>query len=212
MTSLLPDLTHQHQQQQRFSLISCVTEDSMDSTAIATPLDASPPPPPSNRFSIINIVNDDPFPNTRAYPAIASTLTTQGARNRRRRAQTSPRPVPSSIFLMNNTIPQPTMIYDNNTNDNVEAAATVNPTSTATSKPTSKFWPRIKRMISSSSSSNNNNASTEKMKQLFESINISTNTNSDSSNNEKRDSLKAQKSSSNKSWLGRNRARVGPQR
>lgn len=73
----------------RFSLVSCMTEDSMDSNGLATPLDASPRPPPStNTFSVINIVNDDPLPNTRSFPDIASTYTT------RRRAQTSsPRPV-----------------------------------------------------------------------------------------------------------------------
>jgi hypothetical protein len=210
----LPDLfTHQNTNNPiRFSLISCVTEDSIDSAAIATPLDASPQPPPSNTFSIINIVNDDPLPNLRAYPAIASTYTV-----RNRRAQTSPRPVPSSIFISTN-IPQehPIMIYDNNNtmDASTEDSATTTTGSSFTAKKR-KFWPRVKRMMMSSNSStaaknnsSNNNNSTEKMEQLFESMNISANTNS-----EKLDSTtKLQAQKSNKRWLGRNRARVGPQR
>jgi hypothetical protein len=119
-TMTLPDLVHTTTNEVRFSLASCVTEDSIDS--VPTPLDASPPPPPSNTFPIINIINDDPLPNSRNYPAVASTFTT------RRRAQTSPRPVPTSIMI---TIPaqQPTIVNNN----------------TATLK--SKFWPRFKRMM-----------------------------------------------------------------
>ncbi|KAI9253153.1 hypothetical protein BY458DRAFT_522161 [Sporodiniella umbellata] len=55
----------------RFSLASCKTEDSVVSSAIATPIDASPQPRPLNPPSaIINIINDDPLPNTRAYPIV----------------------------------------------------------------------------------------------------------------------------------------------
>lgn len=178
----IPDLIHHNPV--RFSSISCVTEDSIDSAALATPLDASPPPPPSNTFSIINIVNDDPLPDSKAYPAIAATYT------RRRRAQTSPRPVPSSI--MNNTIPQqPTMIHD---------SPPATDSTNSSTKPT-KFWPRIKRMMTPT------NTNTDKMKQLFESMNMTGNT--DEKPETSSGTLQEQKT---KRWLGRNRARVGPQR
>ncbi|GAA5810092.1 hypothetical protein MFLAVUS_003511 [Mucor flavus] len=182
----VPDLVHRNPV--RLSSVSCVTEDSIDSVTIATPLDASPPPPPSNTFSIINIVNDDPLPNPKAYPAIAATYT------RRRRAQTSPVPVPSSIMI-SNTIPQeqPVIIYD--TGD----LQVPNSSNTTPSTKPSKFWPRIKRMMMPT---NNNN--TDKMKQLFESMNIS--------NNDEKSETKMQEHKSNKRWLGKNRARVGPQR
>ncbi|CAO3657322.1 unnamed protein product [Mucor hiemalis] len=206
MTS--PDFAHLNSV--RFSLISCVTEDSIESAAIATPLDASPPPPPSTTFSIINVVNDDPLPNLRAYPAIAATYTT-----RRRRAQTSPRPVPSSI-IMNHPIPlqQPITVYDND-NDNNDINPNNEPKNNFTALPhdnsskPSKFWPRIKRMMSSSSTTSN----TDKMKQLFESMNISTNQDENSMNKVDTVSHKPQEKKSNsKRWMGRNRARVGPQR
>ncbi|KAG2234596.1 hypothetical protein BDF21DRAFT_434232 [Thamnidium elegans] len=186
----VPDLVHRNPV--RLSSVSCVTEDSIDSTTIATPLDASPPPPPSNTFSIINIVNDDPLPNPKAYPAIAATYT------RRRRAQTSPRPVPSSIII-SNTIPQeqPVMIYDTSTSDSQVSNSTIPSTKS------SKFWPRIKRMMMPTNNNNNNN-NTDKMKQLFESMNIS--------NNDEKSETKLQEQKSNKRWLGKNRARVGPQR
>jgi hypothetical protein len=187
----LPDLVHHNPA--RFSLISCVTEDSIESAAIATPLDASPPPPPSNTFSIINIVNDDPFPNLRAYPAIASTYN-------RRRAQTSPRPVPSSILI---TTPQeqPIIVYDNN-----EVVTEEQPRS---SNKLTKLWPRIKRIMTS-------NSNTDKMKQLFESMNISStsinNEKIETSSNKPKQEQEQQQPKNNKRWLGRNRARVGPQR
>ncbi|GAA5803143.1 hypothetical protein HPULCUR_008618 [Helicostylum pulchrum] len=185
----VPDLVHRNPV--RLSSVSCVTEDSIDSITIATPLDASPPPPPSNTFSIINIVNDDPLPNPRAYPAIAATYT------RRRRAQTSPIPVPSSIMISNN-IPQeqPVMIYD--TTDSQQQVST----NTSPSTKSSKLWPRIKRMMMPT----NNNNNTDKMKQLFESMYIS-------NNDEKSDAKMQEQHKSNKRWLsGKNRARVGPQR
>lgn len=203
MTS--PDFAHLNSV--RFSLISCVTEDSIESTAIATPLDASPPPPPSNTFSIINVVNDDPLPNLRAYPAVAATYTT-----RRRRAQTSPRPVPSSI-IMNHTIPpqQPITVYDND-NDNNDMEHTHEPNMKASqhenSSKSRKFWPRIKRMMmSSTTSSHPTNSNTEKMKQLFESMHLSSKQNEMNKLDHKPE---VQKSHS-KRWIGRNRARVGPQ-
>lgn len=178
---IIPDLIHHNPV--RFSLVSCVTEDSIDSAALATPLDVSPLPPPSNTFSIINIVNDDPLPNLKAYPAIAATYT------RRRRAQTSPRPVPSSIMMNNIPQQQPIMIHDSppitdNTNSSTKST---------------KFWPRIKRMMMPT------NTNTDKMKQLFESMNISTNSDETSS-------TKLQEQKNSKRWLGRNRTRVGPQR
>ncbi|KAG2207367.1 hypothetical protein INT47_006842 [Mucor saturninus] len=184
----IPDLIHHHNPV-RFSLVSCVTEDSIDSAALATPLDASPPPPPSNTFSIINIVNDDPLPDLKAYPAIAATYT------RRRRAQTSPRPVPSSIMM--NTIPQqqPIMIHDSPP----PPPATTDTTDSSTKS--TKFWPRIKRMMTPT------NTNTDKMKQLFESMNMTGNT--DEKQETSSAKLQEQKS---KRWLGRNRARVGPQR
>lgn len=176
----IPDLIHHNPV--RFSLVSCVTEDSIDSAALATPLDASPPPPPSNTFSIINIVNDDPLPNLKAYPAIAATYT------RRRRAQTSPRPVPSSIMMNNIPQQQPIMIHDSlPVTDNINSSKST------------KFWPRIKRMMTPT------NTNTDKMKQLFESMNMNSDGKSDTSSAK----LQEQKS---KRWLGRNRARVGPQR
>ncbi|CAO3683535.1 hypothetical protein G6F70_001512 [Rhizopus microsporus] len=54
----------------RFSLASCKTEESIASS-IATPIDASPQPRPLNTPSvIINIINDDPLPNTKVYQII----------------------------------------------------------------------------------------------------------------------------------------------
>ncbi|CEJ02662.1 hypothetical protein RMCBS344292_16661 [Rhizopus microsporus] len=54
----------------RFSLASCKTEESIASS-IATPVDASPQPRPLNTPSvIINIINDDPLPNTKVYQII----------------------------------------------------------------------------------------------------------------------------------------------
>ncbi|KAG1151517.1 hypothetical protein G6F37_007452 [Rhizopus arrhizus] len=55
----------------RFSLASCKTEDSVASSTIATPIDASPQPRPLNPPSaIINIINDDPLPNLKVYPIV----------------------------------------------------------------------------------------------------------------------------------------------
>ncbi|CAO3676050.1 unnamed protein product [Rhizopus stolonifer] len=61
----------------RFSLASCKTEDSVASSAIATPIDASPQPRPLNPPSaIINIINDDPLPNARAFPIVRRSAQT----------------------------------------------------------------------------------------------------------------------------------------
>lgn len=176
----VPDLVSR--KSARLSTASCATEDSIESATIATPLNASPLPPPSNTFPIINIVNDDPFPNPKAYPAIAATYT------RRRRAQTSPRPVPSSIMI-GNTIPQeqPVIIHDT--------------TKTRSDPKPTKFWPRIKRMMMPT----NNHHNTEKMKELFESMTIS-------NHEDEKSETKLQEQKTNKRWLGKNRARVGPQR
>ncbi|KAI8644582.1 hypothetical protein BD408DRAFT_412934 [Parasitella parasitica] len=174
----LPELDYNNSKTIRFSLASCVTDDSVDSTALATPLDQSPPPPPSNTFSIINIVNDDPLPNLNSYPAIASTYM-----SRRRRAQTSPRPVPTSIFQ---PMPpqQPTMVH----------TPTRQADSNDSGSKISKFWPKIKRIIMS----NNNNT-----EELLESMHLDI-TKSESS---KKSSIQT-----SRRWLSRNKSRVGPQR
>ena len=187
----LPDLIHSNPA--RFSTTSCMTEDSVDSAGATTPLDTSPPPPPSNLFTLINIVNDDPLPNSIAYPAVASTYAVG-----RRRAQTSPRPVPASIIMTVTSIPQEQsiVVYDNNSKRESR-------TTSSSKKSSSRLWPKFKRMISSA---NNNN--TDKMKQLFESMHLSAPNNEDV-----KSKPQEQKSSSNyKRWLGRNRTRVGPQR
>jgi len=164
----------------RFSLASCVTEDSVDSAALATPLDQSPPPPPSNTFSIINIVNDDPLPNLSNYPAIASTYMA-----RRRRAQTSPRPVPTSI-IQSMPPQQPTMVHTTSANQ-----VDVN----SSKSKMSKFWPKIKRIIMSS---NHHNEGSQEPLHL------------DTTKSEFPHKLALQTKS--KRWLGRNKSRVGPQR
>jgi hypothetical protein len=183
----LPDLVYSKsdKNQVRFSLVSCVTEDSVESVAIATPLDASPPPPPSNTFPIINIINDDPFPNSRNYPAVASTFTT------RRRAQTSPRPVPTSIMI-HSAIPeqQPTIVYSNNTPETIPSEATFK---------ISKFWPRFKRMMMGNKVEPIDNSAPIKMKQLFESSHLNNNESVKTNGKAKR-------------WPSKNRSRVGPQR
>ncbi|KAL0140605.1 hypothetical protein V8B55DRAFT_1508835 [Mucor lusitanicus] len=135
----MPELDYNNTNTVRFSLASCVTEDSVDSVALATPLDQSPPPPPSNTFSIINIVNDDPLPSLSNYPAIASTYMA-----RRRRAQTSPRPVPTSI-IQSMPPQQPTMVHTTSANQA--------DTNDVKSK-MSKFWPKIKRIIMSNNHHN----------------------------------------------------------
>lgn len=184
----LPDLLYTNDKNQvRFSLASCVTEDSVDSVAIATPLDASPPPPPSNTFPIINIINDDPYPNARNYPAVASTFTT------RRRAQTSPRPMPTSMMI-HSTIPerQPTIVYSSASPESIR--------SESTSK-IAKLWPRFKRMMMGNKVEPIENAAPLKMKQLLESMHLHNNTNESDKPNGK-----------NKRWTSKNRSRVGPQR
>lgn len=180
----LPELDYNNTNTVRFSFASCVTEDSVDSAALATPLDQSPPPPPSNTFSIINIVNDDPLPNLNNYPAIASTYMA-----RRRRAQTSPRPVPASI-IQSMPPQQPTMVHTstNHVNNNNDSKSKI-----------SRFWPKIKRIIMSSNNNNNNNT-----EELLESMHF------DTKSSESQNKLSLQ--TKNKRWLGRNKSRVGPQR
>ncbi|KAK4510735.1 CCA tRNA nucleotidyltransferase, mitochondrial [Mucor velutinosus] len=176
----MPALDYNNTNTVRFSLASCVTEDSVDSVALATPLDQSPPPPPSNTFSIINIVNDDPLPGMSNYPAIASTYMA-----RRRRAQTSPRPVPTSI-IQSMPPQQPTMVHTTSANQA--------DTSDTKSK-MSKLWPKIKRIIMSAN--HHNEGSLEPMHlhtTKLESPHSS--------------SLQTK----GKRWLGRNKSRVEPQR
>lgn len=111
----------------RLSVVSCITEDSVDSTGLKTPIDVSPPMSPRNNAvtPIINIVDVDPLPNNTNYPDVAYV--------NRRRAQTSPRPVPASIIRPFIPQEQPTII-------------------SSSSKPKEsynfgRFWPKIKRSI-----------------------------------------------------------------
>ncbi|KAI8373344.1 hypothetical protein BD560DRAFT_394689 [Blakeslea trispora] len=113
----------------RFSQASLQTEDSFDSTSLATPLDASPLPPPSNTFSLINIVNNDPLPNPKEYHAIASTYT-------RRRAQTASLPVQSMLQRY------PIADQSSNPTDNPSTATTMN-----SNGKRNRLWPKLKRMM-----------------------------------------------------------------
>ncbi|KAI8069127.1 uncharacterized protein B0P05DRAFT_551649 [Gilbertella persicaria] len=135
----LPSLVSSTNNPIRFSETSWLTEDSFDSTDLATPLDASPLPPPSNIFSIINIVNDDPLPNPKGYNAIASTYT-------RPRAQTSPRPMSASIIQ---SIPQQITTVHDNTESNLKK---------------NKLWPKLKRMIMMPNTSTSPNSKEEQDK------------------------------------------------
>ncbi|CEP07269.1 hypothetical protein [Parasitella parasitica] len=174
----LPELDINNTNTARLSMASCVTDDTMDSAALATPLDQSPPPPPSNTFSIINIVNDDPLPNINNYPAIASTYV-----SRRRRAQTSPRPVPTSI-IQSMPPQQPTMVHTSTSQaDNSVSGSKIN-----------RFWPKIKRIIMSSNYN---------IEESVESIHP------DSTKSESPNKLSLQ---TTRRWLSRNKSRVGPQR
>ncbi|OBZ85145.1 hypothetical protein A0J61_06806 [Choanephora cucurbitarum] len=115
----------------RFSQTSLQTEDSFDSTSLATPLDASPLPPPSNTFSLINIVNNDPLPDPKEYNAIASVYT-------RRRAQTAPLPI---LVSTEQSILQQYPVISNSSNSTDDTS-----TATANGKQ-SRLWPKLKRMM-----------------------------------------------------------------
>jgi hypothetical protein len=162
---LVPDLVSH----QRLSVNSCATDDSIESSAIATPRDASPRHhQQSNRFSIIKIVNDDPHPEAANIAAVAP----------RRRAHTLPE---STIVLP----PKPKAIEPSK------------------GSKLRKLWPRIKRiMMSSKSSIIPTLQESNKMKQLLETMHIA----------EKKNQDVPTKEHKVKNWLGRNKARVGPQR
>ncbi|KAI7905991.1 uncharacterized protein BX663DRAFT_428469 [Cokeromyces recurvatus] len=175
----------------RFSSNSCVTEESIDSVTLMTPLDASPLPPPFNAVPIINIVNDDPFPNSTNYPAIAS------AYYNRHRAQTSS-PLPTEP-IQQQTLLQPSSSISIPIDD------------TKVKKPKmskmTRLWPKIKYMMVNSSSSSNKVHTDNKFKQLFDSMNISSSTRQKIYN-------KRTSSTNNKRWrlLGRkNKSRIDPQ-
>ncbi|KAI8888079.1 hypothetical protein K501DRAFT_330113 [Backusella circina FSU 941] len=137
---LLPDLVSH----QRLSVNSCATDDSIESSAIATPRDASPRHhQQSNRFSIIKIVNNDPHPEVSSIPAVAP----------RRRAQT----LPESTQALTIVKPQPMPI----------APATTHKSGSKLRK----LWPRIKRIMMSSKT-NIIPQESSKMKQLLETMHI----------------------------------------
>ncbi|KAI9478397.1 MAG: hypothetical protein EXX96DRAFT_570731 [Benjaminiella poitrasii] len=208
LVATIPDLVFngsRTKNDNRFSYNSCVTEDSIDSVALMTPLDASPLPPPYNASPIINIVNDDPFPNTANYPAIAS------AYHNRHRAQT-PRMPGSSIIIQ--TIQHQSVLNATSGNHARQPSATSSkpaPATTASSR-MRRFWPKIKHMISHSSEKTTIKAKgrhDNKFKSLFESMDISLSPNS----TKKTDVYDVQRNPNNRWPLNKkNKARVGPQR
>ncbi|KAI8988592.1 hypothetical protein BDF20DRAFT_833426 [Mycotypha africana] len=178
----------------RFSLASYRSEDTIDSAGLATPVDASPLPPPSNVFSVINIVNDDPLPDRRGYPAVAASY----AATARQQAQTT-------VAMASPTTPTVTIppSYANSTSISAAQAeregyityfdtiAEINgnnlscsPENTNTSSRKRKLWPKLKQLMPTNAvapaESTTNNISTtkdRKLKHLFKSMTIKAATN-----------------------------------
>ncbi|ORZ02844.1 hypothetical protein BCR43DRAFT_482265 [Syncephalastrum racemosum] len=124
----------------RFSLASCNTDDSADSSSLATPLDASPSASHST-FPIITVIADDAYPNRSNIPSVAATVIPHHNHQRR------PPPYNATTLrrtshLQNHTLPSPASSPRQQVQPHHEQDQ---------DQDQPGLWPRLKRMVSSSS-------------------------------------------------------------
>ncbi|KAI8098940.1 uncharacterized protein BX664DRAFT_319966 [Halteromyces radiatus] len=137
----------------RFSLTSCLTEDTADSASVVTPLDLSPCLQPTTQFPIITLAEQEtPYLTQFHIPDVAAVVT------RTRHRQQGPfSPIPRSIQIIQ---PQerpspllPTTPFYSSLNNNSQQQGEQQIKQKESSR---LIWPRIKRILSSSSLSSSN--------------------------------------------------------
>lgn len=127
----------------RFSLASCSTDDSADSSSLATPLDASPSASHST-FPIITVIADDAYPNRSNIPSVAATAIHHhhNHHNPRRPPPYNAATLRRTSRLQNHTLPSPASSPRQQAQPHHEQDQ---------DQDQPGLWPRLKRMVSSSS-------------------------------------------------------------